>query len=1051
MRWIVGTGLRARGAVVVLAALVLGGGVWQLRSAQVDSLPEFAPTTVEIQTEALGLSAEEVEQLITVPLEQDLLAGLPWLDTMRSASIPGLSSVELVFEPGTDLFAARQMVQERLTQAAGLPNVSGPPQMLEPLSSTRRILIVRLSSTTVSPIQMSVLARWTIRPRLLGVPGVSNVSIWGQRERQLQVQVDPERLRRDGLSLDQVIETTGNALWASPLTFLEASTPGTGGFIDTNNQRLGIQHLQPISTAAELAEVPIEGAEGTLRLGDIADVVEDHQPLIGDTVFADGRPGLLLAIDKFPGTSTLEVTRGVEEALDALRPGLPGIDVDPTVYRPATYIERGAGNLAVALLIGLGLLILVLGALRYEWRSAVIALTAMLTSLSVAWLVLHLRGTALNTMVLVGWIMALAVVTDDAVGDVDRLVQRLRGQKMNGVEPPWAKIVLETTIEMRTPATYATLIVLLALVPMFFVQGAAQPFIPTILLSFGLAVVASMLVALIVTPALGLLLLRGRPLERHDPPIARWLQHAYELLITRWIRSPVPAFAVLGVVLVAGLVAVPFLRATPLPSFRDGNVVIDLRAAPGTSLPEMDRITARMVDELSSTPGVLHVQADVGRAITSDRIVGVNVAQLWVAIDPSADDDATLSSIRGTVDGYVGIDRAVRTYSDERIGNVLSGNEHPIVVRLYGPTLETLQSQAGRMLQTLRGIEGVVRPRIELQPVEPTVNVTVDLAAAERLGIVPGDVRREAAALLSGIGVGSLFEQQKVFDVVVWGTPETRMSLGSVRDLLIDTRTGGHVRLGKVAEVTIEPTPTVIRHQGNSRMLDITADVQGRDVDAVAADVREALRTTAFPLEYHAELVGDVAQRETAHLRAIAVAVAAVVGIVLLLQACFAGWRLAGVVSLALPAAGAGGVLAAVAAGRSLSIGPVMGLFVVFAIAVRTTVASVRRFQQVERDRGERLGADVVVRLARERLVPIVTSAAATAAILLPFAISGGVAGQEVVHPMALVILGGLVTSVLVTVFVVPSLYHRFGFSPAGERASDQIVTVPDIEPVPGA
>jgi len=300
MRRIVGSSLKSRRVVAVFTGVLIVAGVWRLGSARIDSLPEFTPTTVQVQTEALGLSAPEVEQLITVPLEQDLLAGTPWLDTMRSESIPGLSSIELIFEPGTDLLRARQVVQERMTQAAGLPNVSSTPQMLQPLASTSRIMMIRLSSASVSPIELSVLARWTMRPALLGVPGVANVSIWGQRERQLQVQVDPVLLAKRGLSLSDIVETTGNSLWASPLTFLEANTPGTGGFVDTANQRLGVQHIQPITDAAELAEVPIDAGGKSLLLGDVAKVVEDHQPLIGDAVFTDGDSGLLLVVRSSP-------------------------------------------------------------------------------------------------------------------------------------------------------------------------------------------------------------------------------------------------------------------------------------------------------------------------------------------------------------------------------------------------------------------------------------------------------------------------------------------------------------------------------------------------------------------------------------------------------------------------------------------------------------------------------------------------------------------------------------------------------------------------------
>ena len=1053
MRRIVGSSLKARGFVVALAAAMMIFGVWQIRSTHVDSLPEFMPPTVEVRTEALGLSAPEVEQLITVPLEQDLLAGVPWLDTMRSESIPGLSSIELIFDPGTDLLRARQVVTERLTQSAGLPNVSGPPQMLQPLSSTSRIMMIRLSSETVSPIEMSVLARWTIRPRLLGVPGVANVSIWGQRERQLQVQVDPERLRDHGLSLQEIIETSGNALWASPLTFLEASTPGTGGFIDAANQRLSIQHLQPITTAADLAEVPIDKGNGTtLRLGDIAEVVEDHQPLIGDAVFTDGDPGLLLVVEKFPGANTLEVTRGVEAALDALRPGLSGIHVDPAIYRPATYIEKGFGNLGTALLIGFLLLILGLGALLFSWRSAVIGIVAILTSLLAAWLVLYLRGTTMNTMVLAGLVMALAVVIDDAVIGVENAVRRVRQQRMNGVEPAVAAVVLEASLEMRGPTVYATLVAIIAVVPLFFLQGQAAPFIPSIVLPYGLAIAASMVVALIITPALCLMLLPEAPLERLESPVAQWLQRGYERLLGGAVRAPRRAYAGVGAVALAGLVALPFLGQSALPSFRDGTVLIDWNAAPGTSLPEMDRITTRVGDELASLPGVLDVGAHVGRAITSDQVVGVDAGQLWVSVDPDADYDATVASIRRVVDGYPGIDHAVRTYSDERIDSVAPATERPIDVRLYGQDLGILRSKAEEVIDAMSGIDGVVDPRMELVPEEPTVNVTVDIEKAARYGIVPGDVRRLAAALLSGIGVGSLFDQQKVFDVVVWGTPDTRNSLSSVRDLLIDTRDGGHVPLGRVADVTIAPTPTVIRHRDISRTLEVTADVQGRDVGSVAADVQGLLENIRFPLEYHAELVGDYAERQSAHRRALAVAVAAAIGIFLLLQAAFGSWRLATMSFLALPLTVVGGMLAVFLGGRTVSLGSIAGFFVVFAISMRNGVMLIRHYQHLQRNEGATLGSELVLRGTRERFIPIVTTAMAAGLVLLPLALSGAAAGQEIVQPMALVILGGLVTSTLLNLFVVPNLYVRFGSAAAPEPTtpSEVLITLPEVDQVRG-
>ena len=393
MRRIIASSLKFRRLVVALAAGLVVFGVVQLRHVPVDQLPEFGPTMVEVRTEALGLSANEVEQLITVPLEQDLLNGVAFVDEIHSESLPGLSSVVMIFEPGTSLLDARQVVQEKVAEAAvALPGVSAPPQMMQPYSSTSRVLTVRLASDSLSPIRISELAKWQIAPRLLGVQGVANVSIWGFRDRQLQVLVDPERLRDADLTLQQVVRTTGNSLWVSPLTFLEASSPGTAGFIDTPNQRFGIRHELPIKTADDLAQIPIEDDEGnavivdgaTVQLGDVTDLVEDHQPLIGDAIFANGEAGLMLVVEKFPEANTGEVTDGVEEALDSLRPGLSGLEVDTSLFRPADYVETSARNVAVALAIGGLLLIAGLALLLFEWRSIVIASAAIVSSLAAA-------------------------------------------------------------------------------------------------------------------------------------------------------------------------------------------------------------------------------------------------------------------------------------------------------------------------------------------------------------------------------------------------------------------------------------------------------------------------------------------------------------------------------------------------------------------------------------------------------------------------------------------------------------------------------------------
>jgi CzcA family heavy metal efflux pump len=1037
IRWIVGWSLKSRGVVVVLAAALLVLGATQLRHVPVDVLPEFTPPTVEVQTEALGLSAAEVEQLITVPLEQDLLNGVAWLDTIRSESIPGLSRVELIFEPGTDLLRARQVVQERLIQAHALPQVSKPPQMLQPLSSTSRVMMVGLSSKQLSPIQLSVLARWTIRPRLMGVPGVANVAIWGQRERQLQVQADPQRLQQHGVTLNQVVETTGNALAVSPLTFLEASTPGTGGFIDTPNQRIGIRHVLPIVTPDDLAKVAVDeakpGRDGkALRLGDVAKVVEDHQPLIGDAVFGEG-PGLLLVIEKFPDANTREVTHEVDEALEAPAPGLGGVQIDPSLFRPASFLETAIDNLSTALLLGLLLLLLVFGVFLFEWRSALISAVSILLSLLAALTVLWLREATINAIVLAGLVMALGAIVDDAVVDVENIARRLGRHRQDGGEVSMAKVVFEASLEVRRPIAYATVIMLVAVLPVFFMEGLTGAFFPPLALSFVLAILVSMVVALTVTPVLSLLLLAKAPLQRHQPPLARWLQAGYQRALGPVLASPGRAWvagAAALVVVLLGLAAVPSLDRELAPSFKDTDLLIRLDGTPGTSHPEMTRVTTQASRELRAIPGVKDVGAHVGRAVMSDTSAGVNSSELWVSVDPSGDYDRMVASIQEVVDGYPGLDGELLTYPKQRIDEVLTGGDD-IVVRVYGQDLDVLRGKAEEVRRLLAGVEGTADPQVERMVEEPTLEIEVDLAKAQRFGIKPGDVRRAAATMLSGIQVGSLFEEQKVFDVVVWGAPEVRRSLTDIRRLLVDRPGGGRVQLSQVADVRIKPALSVIRHDAVSRSIDVTANVSGRDVGAVTADVKQGLGSVQFPLEYHAEVLGDHAQRQVVERRVLGVAAIAAILILLLLQAAFGSWRLAAAAFLTLPMALAGGVLAVLASGGVLSLGSLVGFVLVLAIAARNGVMLISHCQHLEEQEAEPFGPGLVMRGALERLAPILMTALATGLALVPLVVLGNVPGHELLQPMAVVVLGGLVTATLLNLFVAPALYLRFRSSPS--------------------
>jgi len=1024
-RRIVESSLHSRFLVLAVAATLAVFGVARFREMPVDVLPEFAPPIVEVQTEALGLPASEVESLITVNLEE-LLSGVPWLKKISSQSVSGLSSIRLILEPGADMMRVRQMVQERLTLAYTLPNVSKPPVMLQPLSATNRVMMVGMSSKEVSLIQMSVLSQWTIKPRLLAVPGVANVAIWGERRRQLQVQADPERLREWGVKQEQIVTTSGDSLWVSFLSFLKSSVPGTGGWIDLPQQRLEVRHVLPISSADDLAKVAVDGT--SLRLGDVAKVVEDHPLLIGDAIVNDAT-GILLVIEKFPWANTLQITRGIEQALAALKPALSGIEVDSQVFRPASFIEQSNHNRNLGVVVGAALLVLVLGASLLQWRSTLISFVTVSLSLLSAVIVLYLRDATLNAMILLGLAVALVAIVDDAIAGVELVAKRLR-ERGEGAGNSAASVILEATLEFRRPILYATLIMLLVVAPIFFLSGLLGAFLKPIATTYALALIASMVVALTVAPALALVLLSKQSDERRESLVGAWLQRAYDKAIQHIIGAPRTTVLAAVALAVVAIGIWPTLHGPLIPEFKERDILVRWATPPGTSHPEVSRITIRINRELRSIPGVRNVSSHVGRAITGDQVVGMNSGQTWVNIDPKADYAKTLAAIEDVVDGYPGVESEVQTYLKSTIDEVMTGGTNkPIAVRILGADLAVLRSKAEEVQRVLTNIYGLVDVEVPAQPEEAQVDVKVDLAAAAHVGLKPGDIRRAASTVFAGIEAGRIFEQQKIFEVVVWSNPEARQNLTSVRDLLLETPSGGHVRLGDVAEVSLKPSRTVIKREAISNYLDVLADLQGRDLGSAVREVERRLQEIKFPLGYHVEVLGGYAEQLAARNRLIAISLVALLGIFLVLQAAFRSWRLACAVSLALPIAVVGGLVAAYLSNGIFSIGTLAGLLAALGIAVRQGIVLIHHYQQLEHE-GQAFGPELVRRGTKDKLVPIVASVVASALAFLPIMLLGDIAGTELLWPMALVTTGGLVTSTFVVLVLVPALYLQFGSNP---------------------
>jgi CzcA family heavy metal efflux pump len=1033
LRWVVGSSLKFRFIVAAVAGGLIFFGTQELRDTPVDVFPEFAPPRVEVQTPSLGLSASEVESLVTIPLEH-ALNGLPGLDEIRSKSLEQLSSIELIFESGTDLLTSRQLVSERIaTITPTLPSWASPPFIIQPLSATSRVMKIGLSSgdPDVDLMDMSMTAYWNIRARLLRVPGVANVAIWGERLDMLQVQADPERLRRQDVTLQQVLNVTADAVDAGLLQFSEGKFIGRGGWIETPTRRLGVRRKLPIATPADLAEVPVARRNGkVLRLGDVASVVRDHQPLIGDAVINDG-PGLMLIVEKLPWGNTLEVTQGVEEALDELRPGLAGIEIDSKIFRPATFIEMSIDNLTTAMIIGALLMILMLGAFLFEWRTALISITAIPLSLIAAGLVLHARGTTINTMVLAGLVIALGDIVDDAIIDIENVVRRLREHRRQGGSASTARVILDASLEVRSAIVFATLIEVVAVLPIFLLEGLSGSFFRPLALSYSLALLASMVVALTVTPALSLIFFRkASSLNHRESPIVPALQRGYDFILRRIIRRPRRAYGAVAAVAMVGLLALPFLGQSLLPSFKERDFLMHWLTKPGTSHPEMVRITTLASKELRSIPGVDNFGAHIGQALLADEVVGIDFGENWISVDPTVDYDETVGRIQKVVEGYPGLFRDVLTYLKERIREVLTGTSDAITVRIYGQDLELLREKAEEINGVLGSIPGVIENHVDLQEDVPQVQVEVDLEKAQRFGLKPGDVRRAAAWLVAGEEAGDIFRGGKAYDVQVWSTPETRQNLTDLRNLQLDTPGGGHVRLEEVADVTIVSTPNVIHHEGLFRNIDVGANVSaGSDLGAVVGVLEDRLEEISWPTEFRPELLGEFTERQAAQDRLLIFAIAAAAGIFFILQASFGNWRLTSLAFVTLPIALVGGVIAAFLGGGVISLGSLVGFLTVLGIVARNGIMLISHYQHLERYEGVTFGPELVLRGAKERVVPIMMTVLTTGLVLVPLIVRGEIPGQEIEHPMAVVILGGLVTATLLNLFVVPALYLQFGQS----------------------
>ena len=1026
LRQLVELSLRSRGVVITLALGFICYGLYVTSRAKLDVFPEFVQPQATVQTEAPGLAPEQVEALVTRPVE-NALNGAGDLDSIRSESIQGLSVVDAVFKEGTDIYKVRQMMAERLAQVSGeLPTGVSTPTM-EPLtSSTMDLLKFGLTSDKLSPMELRTFADWTVRPRMLSVPGVAATKVFGGEVRQLQIQIKPDRLLAFGVSVQDVSAAAS-----------EATGVRGAGFVETSAQRLVLQTEGQSLTAEQLGEVVVAQRDGrSIRLKDVANVVEAGEPKFGDALI-NGKPGILMTTASQYGANTMEVTRGVEAALEELKPVFKaeGIEYTPALHRPATFIEIAIHNMKTSLLLGAVLVAIVLFLFLLDLRTALVSFMAIPLSLLAAIVVLDHFGVTLNTMTLGGLAAVLGVVVDDAIITVENILRRMRENLTVNPPHPMFNVVLDATLEVRNSVVWATLVVAMVFVPVLTMSGLQGRFFAPLGVAFILANLASLVVALTVTPALCYTLLsRNKPHE--EPVYLRKLKASHRRALEKISARPKTIIAA-ALILFAGAVAtLPFFGGELLPDFREGHFVVGITMAPGTSIPEMKRLGENISAELLKIPQIKSVEEQIGRAEGGEDTWGSHRGEMHVELKPTAgeDQEKVQDAIRDTLSKFPGVQTEVLTFLGDRIGETISGETAQVVINIFGDDLDVLDQKASEVAAVLNKIPGAADVQVTAPPGAPRVVIRLRSDRLTQLGFRPVEVLEAVRTAYQGDIVSQTYEGEKVFNVAVILEPSEREQPESIGDLLVSNSQGTRMPLKQLADVFLATGRYAILHDGARRKQTITCNPAGRDVASFVADAEKQItEQVKFPASTYVVYSGAAEQQKRAQNELILHSLAAGVGIVLLLAIVFHSARRLFLVLANLPFALIGGVLAIFLVGYfsegqgSLSLGTLVGFVTLFGITMRNSIMMISHFEHLVTVEKQPWGMETVLRGATERLVPILMTALVTAFGLLPLALGSGEAGREIEGPMAIVILGGLVTSTALNLLVLPTLALRYG------------------------
>ena len=1001
--------------ITALSILVALLGAAALLNAQFDVFPDFAPPHVLVQAEAPGLDATQVEALVTRPLE-GLLAGTANVEAVRSTSSQGLSAIQVVFTRGGDPYRQRQLVTERLAEASGLlPSGTGPP-LLSPLSSSMEYLVhFGFTSERLSPIELRDLVRWTLRPQILAVPGVAQAQIFGGESRERQVLVDPFKLSTVGLTLDDVYT---------------AARRGTeligGGYVETPNQRIVLQAQPAGATPEDLAQAVLAKHNGLpIRLGDVASISDGSEPRFGDAMIG-GQPGILMETSTQYGANTLEVTRALEQRLDALAPALAqhGVQYHPALLRPASFIESAIAKLRNSLLIGAVLVVsLLLVALR-DWRGALVSFSSIPLSLLATVWILTSCGITLNTMSLGGLVVALGVVVDDAVIDVENITRRRRGAAKDA---DIRSLFVSASLEVRQPVFYATVAVAVAFLPILMLSGLQGSFFRPLSIAFLLAVGISLLVAMSATPALCALVM-SRYTPRQEATFLLRCKRAQQRAIKGLHAHPRLVLALLLITGTAGIVLMPLLGARLLPDFREDYLIAHASLRPGISLTETARVGARIAQRLSAIPGVKSVAEQIGRSENGQDPDAPNKSEFEVQIDPAQGYSATQieQRIRQTFDAFP--NQLVEIYSVlvERIGETLSGESAPFFVSIFGSDLDIDDSVAAEIAKVLEVLPHSGNVRLKVPPRQPELHLELRPQQLALYGLQAADVLQTVNAAYHGTEVAQLNQADRSVPVTV-RIAHADASPQGVAALLLRGSAGAIVPLSSVADLQLISARSLIDHEDGLRRQVVEVNPQTSDQRGFAQSARRAIAAQVkLPAGVYLRFGGAAQAQAIAARELLLHSAAALILIVLLLALAFGSARHVLLVITALPSTLIGGVAAVALTGGSLSLGAMVGFVALFGMAARNTILLISHYDHLVRSEGHVWSLETALLGAQERLTPVLLTALLTGLALLPVAVQLHQPGHEIEGPMAVVILGGLVSSTLVSLLLIPPLAARW-------------------------